>query len=477
MTTTIADLKTGTAKFSASDVRKTYPVLEMSCAACAVSVESILKHTPGVSDAGVNYANQSAWVQFNPAVVSPTELQHAVREMGYDIVIETEELGPDARQIQEEANQKRFQSLKQRTIWALILSLPIVVIGMFFMSLPYGNYIMMALAAPVVFGLGRPFFVNAWKQARHGKANMDTLVALSTSIAFLFSAFNTLYPEFWHRRSGIHPHVYFEAAAVVVTFILLGKLLEERAKQNTSSAIKKLIGLQPKTVRLVEGDTEREIPTAAVQVGHLLLVRPGERVPVDGRVASGQSYVDESMISGEPVPVLKQADEPVFAGTINQKGSFRFYAEKVGSDTLLAQIIRLVQEAQGSKAPVQQLVDRIAGIFVPVVLGIAVLTFGVWMVFGHYLAPNSDPFTTALLTSVAVLVIACPCALGLATPTAIMVGVGKGAENNILIKDAESLEIAIPSMRLCSTKQGPSRKGSLSLQTCIGLFLPTSRHS
>ncbi|RYF46819.1 MAG: heavy metal translocating P-type ATPase, partial [Cytophagaceae bacterium] len=331
-----------------------------------------------------------------------------------------------------------------RTIWALVLSLPIVVIGMFFMSLPYGNYIMMALAAPVVFGFGRPFFVNAWKQARHGNANMDTLVALSTGIAFLFSAFNTLYPAYWHSRkgSGVHPHVYFEAAAVVITFILLGKLLEERAKLNTSSAIKKLIGLQPKTVRLIEGDTEREIPTAAVQVGHLLLVRPGERIPVDGRVASGQSYVDESMISGEPVPVLKQVGESVFAGTINQNGSFRFHAEKVGSDTLLAQIIRLVQEAQGSKAPVQQLVDRIAGIFVPVVLGIAVLTFAVWMVFGHYLAPNSDPFTTALLTSVAVLVIACPCALGLATPTAIMVGVGKGAENNILIKDAESLELA-----------------------------------
>ncbi|GAB3805099.1 heavy metal translocating P-type ATPase [Spirosoma humi] len=445
MNTTIADSGTTTARRGAvPDIRKTYPVLEMSCAACAVSVESILKQTPGVSAAGVNYANQSAWVQFNPAVVSPEALQHAVREMGYDIVIETEETGLDARQVQEDANQKRLQGLRKRTAWALILSLPVVVIGMFFMSLPYGNYIMMGLAAPVVFGLGQPFFANAWKQARHGKANMDTLVALSTGIAFLFSAFITLYPAYWHSRNGsnVHPHVYFEAAAVVITFILLGKLLEERAKRNTSSAIKKLIGLQPKTVRLIEGDTEREIPTAAVQVGHLLRVRPGERIPVDGRVASGQSYVDESMLSGEPVPVLKQVGEPVFAGTINQKGSFQFHAEKVGSDTLLAQIIRMVQEAQGSKAPVQQLVDRIAGIFVPVVLGIAVLTFAVWMVFGHYLAPNSDPFTTALLTSVAVLVIACPCALGLATPTAIMVGVGKGAENNILIKDAESLEVA-----------------------------------
>ncbi|GAB2532945.1 heavy metal translocating P-type ATPase [Spirosoma aerophilum] len=443
--TAASDRKTGRSG-AASEIRQTYPVLEMSCAACAVSVESILKHTPGVSDAGVNYANQSAWVQFNPTVVSPAALQEAVREMGYDIVIETEESGPDPRQVQEEAQQQKTQQLKQRTIWALVLSVPIVMIGMFFMELPYGNYIMMALAAPVVFGLGRSFFVNAWKQARHGKANMDTLVALSTGIAFLFSAFNTLYPEFWHRRdesaSGLHPHVYFEAAAVVIAFISLGKLLEERAKLNTSSAIKKLMGLQPKTVRLVEGDSERDIPIAAVQVGNVLLVRPGEKVPVDGRVASGQSYVDESMISGEPVAVAKQAGDAVFAGTINQRGSFQFTAEKVGANTLLAQIIRMVQDAQGSKAPVQRVVDRIAGIFVPVVLGIAILTFVVWLAFGHYLAPDSDPFTTALLTSLTVLVIACPCALGLATPTAIMVGVGKGAENNILIKDAESLEIA-----------------------------------
>ena len=423
------------------DVRETFPVLEMSCAACAVSVESILKNTPGVSDAGVNYANQTAWVQFNPNAVTPTDLQAAVRSVGYDIVLESKDPnGPDPRQVQEDAQQKRVESLKRRTIWALILSLPVVIIGMFFMDLPYANGIMMALSAPVVFGLGRSFFVNAWKQARHGKANMDTLVALSTGIAFVFSAFNTLYPEFWHRR-GQHPHVYFEAAAVVIAFILLGKLLEERAKSNTSSAIKKLMGLQPKTVRLIDEAGEHEIPISSVQVGQLLLVRPGEKIPVDGCVESGQSFVDESMISGEPLPVDKQAGATVFAGTINQKGSLRFRAEKVGSHTLLAQIIRMVQEAQGSKAPVQQIVDRIAGIFVPIVLGIALLTFVVWFVFGSYLAPGSDSLTTALLTSVTVLVIACPCALGLATPTAIMVGVGKGAEHNILIKDAESLEI------------------------------------
>jgi Cu2+-exporting ATPase len=444
MSATITDSARKTASSSSvSEVRETFPVLEMSCAACAVSVESTLKHTPGVSDAGVNYANQTAWVQFNPIAVTPADLQAAVRAVGYDIVLENPEV--DVRQVQEEAQQQRVDSLKRRTIWASILSLPVVVIGMFLMdrsdvSVPYANWIMLFLSAPVVFGLGQPFFVNAWKQARHGKANMDTLVALSTGIAFLFSAFNTIYPEFWHRR-GLHPHVYFEAAAVVVAFILLGKLLEERAKSNTSSAIKKLMGLQPKTVRLIDEAGEREIPISLVQTGQLLLVRPGEKIPVDGRVESGQSFVDESMISGESLPVEKQAGASVFAGTINQKGVFRFRAEKVGGETLLAQIIRMVQEAQGSKAPVQQTVDRIAGIFVPIVLGIALLTFVVWLLFGHYLAPDSDPLTTALLTSVTVLVIACPCALGLATPTAIMVGVGKGAENNMLIKDAEGLEI------------------------------------
>src|SRR5688572_26102560 len=265
---------------------------------------------------------------------------------------------------------------------------------------------------------------------------MDTLVALSTGIAFLFSAFNTFFPEFWHAR-GLHAHVYYEAAAVVIAFISLGKLLEEKAKSNTSSAIKKLMGLQPKTVKILTDGKEQEIQIAHVKVGHRIIVRPGEKIPVDGVVVSGSSYVDESMISGEPVPVEKSEGAKVFAGTINQKGSFQLDAEKVGGDTILAQIIKMVQEAQGSKAPVQKLVDKIAGIFVPIVIGISILTFITWMIVG-----GEDAFTHALLTSVTVLVIACPCALGLATPTAIMVGVGKGAENNILIKDAESLELA-----------------------------------
>jgi P-type Cu2+ transporter len=413
-------------------IRTTFPVLEMSCAACAVSVESMLKSAPGVKDAAVNYTNQTAWVEYDESASNPSDLQKVVRSIGYDLVIDVE----DPQAVQQEAQQKNYDAVKNRTVWSSVLALPVVIIGMFFMDMPYANYISMSLTAPVVFYFGRSFFVNAWKQARFAKVNMDTLVALSTGIAFLFSAFNTFYPEFWHAR-GLHAHVYYEAAAVVIAFISLGKMLEEKAKSRTSSAIKKLMGLQPKTVKVIVDGTEKELPVAAVKVGHIVVVRPGERIPVDGVVSSGSSYVDESMISGEPVPVEKKEGEKVFAGTVNQKGSFQFQAQKVGVDTILAHIIRMVRDAQGSKAPVQKLVDKIAGIFVPVVIVISVLTFIVWMIFG-----GVDAFTQALLTSVTVLVIACPCALGLATPTAIMVGVGKGAENNILIKDAESLEQA-----------------------------------
>lgn len=431
-------------------VKETFPVLEMTCAACAISVESMLKSVPGVQDAGVNFANQTAWVQYDTHAVTPETLQKTVRSIGYDLVIDKE----NSTAIKEEAQQKHYHALQSRTIWASVLSLPVVIIGMFFMNMPYANYIMMALATPVVFYFGSVFFINAWKQARHKKANMDTLVALSTGIAWLFSTFNTLFPGFWHRR-GMHAHVYFEAAAVVIAFISLGKLLEEKAKSNTSSAIKKLMGLQPKTVWLTDAaGNVKEIPVSAVKVKDVLLVKPGEKIPVDGQVSSGGSYVDESMITGEPIPVLKKKGEAVFAGTINQKGSFHFTAEKVGEQTLLAQIIHMVQEAQGSKAPVQKLVDKIAGIFVPVVIGIAILTFIAWMVLG-----GDNAFTHALLTSVTVLVIACPCALGLATPTAIMVGVGKGAENNILIKDAESLELAHKVNAIILDKTGTITEG------------------
>lgn len=415
-------------------VSKTFPVLNLSCASCAVSAETIVKGSEGVLNAAVNYATASLQVAYDPTITNPETLQKAVQSIGYDLFIAQEEAQQETL---EEIHEATYQQLKTKAIWAILLSLPVVVIGMFFMHMPYANAIMGTLATPVVWWLGRDFFVNAWRQAQHRQANMDTLVALSTGIAYIFSVFNALFPDFWHQR-GLHAPVYFEAAAVVIAFILLGKLLEEKAKGNTSSALKKLIGLQPKTVvRLGPNGTETEIPIAAVQIDDVLLVKPGDKIAVDGLLTSGNSYVDESMLSGEPIPVFKQTNDKVFAGTINQKGSFQFKAVKVGKETMLAQIIQTVQAAQGSKAPVQKLVDKIAGIFVPIVMAIALLAFVLWGLLG-----GENGLVHGLLSAITVLVIACPCALGLATPTAIMVGVGKGAEKGILIKDAESLELA-----------------------------------
>jgi len=361
-------------------------------------------------------------------------MQKAVQSIGYDLLIESRKKEAETL---EAIHRKKFSSLKKKTLWAALITVPLVIIGMFYMDMKYANEIMWVLSTPVVLYFGKDFFINAWKQARHRSANMDTLVALGSGTAYLFSVFNTLFPSFWHSR-GLHGHVYFEAAAVIVTFILLGKLLEEKAKGNTSSAIKKLMGLQPQTVTVIKADGDEEtLSIENVQKNDIILVKPGEKIAVDGTVTTGSSYVDESMLSGEPVPVLKNEADAVFAGTINQKGSFRFRAEKVGSETMLAQIIRMVQEAQGSKAPVQKLVDKIAGIFVPVVIGIAILAFISWMILG-----GDNGFTQGLIAFATVLVIACPCALGLATPTAIMVGIGKGAEKGILIKDAISLELA-----------------------------------
>lgn len=432
-------------------IRKNFPVLNMSCASCAVSSESALQNIPGVIDVAVNYANATAQVEYIPTLTNPQQLKEALQSAGYDLMIdETDE----AKDSLEEIHKKNADRLKRKTIWAIIFSLPTVIIGMFFMDMPYANYISWALATPVILIFGRQFFINAWKQLKHRSANMDTLVALSTGVAYIFSVFNTVYPQYWESR-GFESHVYFEAAAVIIAFILLGKLLEERAKGNTSSAIKKLIGLQPKTVTVVhEGGHQMEMPISKVKAGDILLVKPGEKIAVDGMVDSGSSFVDESMISGEPVPVEKKNGDKVFAGTINQKGSFRFTAVKVGGDTLLAQIIKMVQQAQGSKAPVQKLVDKIAAIFVPVVIGIAILSLIVWLIFG-----GQSALTHGLLALVTVLVIACPCALGLATPTAIMAGMGKGAENGILIKDAESLELSKKVNAIVLDKTGTITEG------------------
>lgn len=420
--------------YDVTTVKKSFPVLQMTCASCAVSVESMLKAQQGVLDASVNYANAKVSIEFIPGIVQTESLRSAVQSIGYDLLIDESASNDETV---ENIQKEKFIKLKKKTYWALALSTPVVIIGMFFMSMPYANEIMWVFSTPVILWLGRDFYINAWKQAKHRSANMDTLVALSTGVAYVFSVFNTLFPHFWHER-GLHAHVYFEAAAVIIAFILLGKLLEEKAKGNTSSAIKKLMGLQPKTVTIVhEGGHQMQIPIEQVAIGNTLLVKPGEKIAVDGTVVNGNSYVDESMLSGEPVPVLKNENDKVFAGTINQKGSFQFRADKVGSETMLAQIIKMVQDAQGSKAPVQKLVDKIAGIFVPIVILIAIAAFIVWNVFG-----GDNAFTQGLLALITVLVIACPCALGLATPTAIMVGVGKGAEKGILIKDAESLELA-----------------------------------
>ena len=413
-------------------VRKNFPVTGLSCASCAANVEKTLSGQPGVKSATVNYASSTVWVEYNPETTTPPGLRSVVQSSGYDILTD-----------EEEANQQTTIALREseilrwKTIGASILTIPIVLLGMFLMDFPYANWIMLVLATPVVFWFGRNFFVNAFKQLKHGSTNMDTLVALSTGIAFFFSLINTVFPHLLMTASG-HPPIYFEASAVIIVFILLGKLLEERAKSNTSSAIKKLIGLQPDSVTFVNEDgSEAIMAVSSVQIDNLLRVKPGERIPVDGEITEGSSFVDESSITGEPMAAEKICGSKVFAGTINQRGSFVLKARKVGSETLLARIILMVQEAQGSKPAVQKLVDKIASVFVPLVIGLAIITLISWMIFG-----GAQPLPQALLAMVSVLIIACPCALGLATPTAIMVGIGKGAEHGILIKDAHGLELS-----------------------------------
>ena len=437
--------------YGVTTVTKSFPVLNMTCASCAVSAESIVKSSEGVISASVNYANAMLKVEYLPNMTNPEKLQKAVQSIGYDLLLEDSTTQQDSL---EALHDKKYQDLKTKTLWSVILAAPVMIIGMFFMHIPYANSIMWLLSTPVVLWFGKDFFINAWKQAKHRSANMDTLVALSTGIAYLFSVFNMLYPQFWLSR-GLEVHVYFEAAAVIIAFILLGKMLEEKAKGNTSAAIKKLIGLQPKTVTVIQPDgTEKQMNIDEVVEDNILSVKPGERIAVDGIVAPGSSYVDESMLTGEPVAVIKTANEKVFAGTINQKGSFQFKATNVGKDTMLAHIIKMVQDAQGSKAPVQKLVDRIAAVFVPVVIAISILTFLLWMILG-----GDNNLVHGLLAAISVLVIACPCALGLATPTAIMVGVGKGAEKGILIKDAESLELAKKTNVVVLDKTGTITEG------------------
>ena len=413
--------------------KEVFPVTGLGCAACAARVNKVLNSCEGVEEANVNYASATALVTFDTDKCTPEALQKAVEEAGYGLItdVENEEEAAETERV------KQYRALRRQTVGAVISALPVFVLSMFFMDLRWGQWVTFVLATVTVFLFGHRFFVNTFKQLRHRAVNMDTLVASSTGVAWLFSVFNFFFPDFWLSR-GIEPHLYFEAASVIIAFILIGRLLEARAKQKTTGAIRALMGLQPKTVTvLAEDGSEKEVPIQWARPGDTIIVKPGDRVAVDGTVLSGESYVDESMLSGEPVPVFKQPESKVFAGTINQKGAFRFRADKTGSDTMLSQIIRMVQDAQGSKAPVQSLVDRVAAVFVPVIIGIAVLVFAAWWIF----APQ-DGFIHGLLCMITVLIIACPCALGLATPTAIIVGVGKGAKYGILIKDAASLEVA-----------------------------------
>lgn len=418
--------------------KKTIPVVGMACASCSANVERKLRSLPGVDSATVSLPGRSALVEYDPARISLEKIKSEINGIGYDLVIETE------RSVVE-IERREYRQLFRKTMLSWLFATLCVPISMGWLdvgSKDVANQVVLLLALANLLYCGREFYVVAWRQLRHGAVNMDTLVALSTGIAFVFSTFNTfLGASVWGSR-GIEWHTYFDASVMIITFVLTGRLLEEKAKNGTASSIRQLMGLSPKTAHIVSGNETEEIPLSTIALGDLLEVRAGEKVPVDGTVTWAESfmladgaYVDESMITGEPTPALKQSGSQVLAGTIVSQGKFRFRAKQIGENTALAHIIRMVQEAQGSKAPVQRVVDRVAFVFVPTVAGIALLTFLLWWIFG-----GSVALPQAVLSAVAVLVIACPCAMGLATPTALMVGIGKAAQNNILIKDATALE-------------------------------------
>lgn len=400
----------------------------MTCASCASSVESMLQNSHGVNEAVVNFADSSVRVRYFPEEISDNDMAEGVRKIGYELV--TQSTGNE-----EAEAEKAFKIRKRKLAIAVSFSLPVFILSMFFKNaLPYQNWILLFLTLPVVFYAGREFYIIAWKQLRHRSSNMDTLVALGTGMAFLFSVFNTLFPEFMLSQ-GLPADVYYESAVVIITLILLGRFLEERAKGRASDAIRKLMKMQPDSVNVLEADEIIEKPLSDVKASDHILVRPGERIPVDGTVLEGSSMVDESMMSGEAIPVEKNTNKKVYGGTMNQDGTLTVKATAVGEDAYLSRIIDTVRSAQGSKPPVQRLVDKIASVFVPVVILLAIATFAAW-----YLAGAS--FSHAFITFISVLIIACPCALGLATPTALMTGIGRGAENGILIKEAKSLEKA-----------------------------------
>ena len=411
--------------------KKTIAVTGMACAGCAANVERRLGQMDGVAKASVNFAARTALVEYDPQITSPQAMKEEIRKAGYDLVI-------DEGESLEAIERTAFSRLKRQAAASWVLAALVMCVSMGWLNVgnkDAANQVMMLLAALNLVYCGRRFYTSAWRQTVHGTANMDTLVAMSTAVSFAFSVFNTFWGDgFWASR-GLDNHTYYDASVMIVTFVLTGRVLEERAKHGTAAAIRSLMGLQPKTARLVSGSETVDVPISTLEKGDVIEVRPGDKVPVDGTATGGEAYIDESMITGEPVPVRKSAGGKVFAGTIVKSGTLRLRAEEVGAGTMLARMIKTVQEAQGSKAPVQRVVDKIALVFVPVVLGLSLLTFVLWYAIG-----GTEQLPHAVMSAVSVLVIACPCALGLATPTALMVGIGRAAKNNILIKDATALE-------------------------------------
>ncbi|MGQ9873284.1 heavy metal translocating P-type ATPase [Leptodesmis sp.] len=432
----------------------------MSCAACANNIETAIRALPGVEACNVNFGAEQASVRYDPQTTDITAIQAAIDKAGYS----AQPLQDDGLAAEDDAEQQERQAENRKLtqkVWVSGVISAILVSGslpgMTGLQIPFipmwlhNAWLQLVLTTPILFWAGSSFFVNAWKAFKRHTATMDTLVALGTGTAYLYSLFPTFFPQ-WFLAQGLSPDVYFEAAAVIITLILLGRLLENRAKRQTSEAIRKLIGLQAKTARVIRDGQEVDIPIAEVALGDVILMRPGEKVPVDGEIIDGSSTLDESMVTGESIPVKKQVGDQVIGATINKTGSFRFRATRIGKDTFLAQTVQLVQQAQGSKAPIQRLADRVTGRFVPVVIAIAILTFIIWFnVVGS--------LTMALMTAVGVLIIACPCALGLATPTSVMVSTGKGAEHGILIKDAESLEMAHKLQIIVLDKTGTITQG------------------
>ena len=419
-------------------MKQTIPVIGMACSACSANIEKKLNTLKGVNSASVSLPGRSALIDFNPQVISLEKMKAEINALGYDLVI-------DKETSVDEIEKREYVLLKRKTALSWLFSIAVMCVSMRWIDLgsrDITNQVALLIALANMLYCGRQFYVSSFRQLRHGSANMDTLVALSTGIAFLFSAFNTFWGDAVWASRGVVWHTYFDASVMIITFVLTGRLLEEKAKDGTASSIRQMMGMAPKTAHIVDGDKIEEVPLSTIEVGDVLEVRPGEKVPVDGEVIWAESfmtadaaYVDESMITGEPTPAEKKKGSKVLAGTIPSQGKFRMRARQVGEDTALAHIIKMVQEAQGSKAPVQRIVDKAALVFVPVVACIALATFLLWWLIG-----GNSALPQAIMSAVAVLVIACPCAMGLATPTALMVGIGKAAQKQILIKDAAALE-------------------------------------